>query len=215
MDAGEHRVHMSLQRLGLFGGLLAPILWLGLIATAGAITPHFDHTTHYISELAAHGSATETWMRVAAFGFTGFLYVCFATGLSATMQRTWVVLMACALIAVEGVGRIGAGVFACDPGCVRVSSTQDVHKLFATIGFVSGIIAALVWGVLFRRLARFARLSWTSIACGVIAAVALILMSWDNNPLHASGFFEHLATAVLSVWIFLFAATALRHDARH
>ena len=206
---------MTFQRLGLVSGLLSPILWLGLIAVAGAMTPHFDHTTHYISELAARGSATETWMRVAAFGFTGFLYVCFAAGLSATMQRTAVVLTACALIAVEGFGRMGAGMFACDPGCVRVSSTQDVHTLFATIGFVSGIVAALVWGVLFRRLARFERLSWASIACGLIAAVALILMSWDRNPVHAAGFFEHVATASLSVWIFLFAASVLRHDTSH
>jgi len=215
MDAGDHRVHMSLQRLGLFGGLFAPILWLALIATAGAITPHFDHTNHYISELAARGSATETWMRVVAFGFTGFLYVCFAAGLAATMPRTLAVLIACALIAVEGFGRIGAGVFACDPGCVRMSSTQDVHKLFATIGFVSGIIAALVWGILFRTLTRTERLSPLSIACGLIAAVALILMSWDGNPVRTPGFFEHLATVVLSVWIFLFAAAALRHDVRH
>ena len=206
---------MSWQRLGLFGGLLSPLLWLGLIAAAGAITPHFDHATHYISELAARGSATEMWMRVAAFGFTGFLYVCFAAALSATMPRTWVVLMACALIAVEGFGRMGAGVFACDPGCVRMSSTQDLHKLFATIGFVSGIIAALVWAVLFRGLTRFARLSPASIVCGLIAAVALILMSWDANPLHRPGFFEHLATVALSIWIFLFAVAALRHDARY
>jgi hypothetical membrane protein len=206
---------MSLLRLGLLGGLIGPILWLVLIAVAGAMTPHFDHSTHYISELAAHGSATETWMRVAAFGFTGFLYVCFAVGLSATMKRTGAVLVACALIAVEGAGRIGAGVFACDPGCVRVSSTQDLHKLLATIGFVSGILAALAWGVLFRGLTRFERLSPLSVACGLIAAVALLLMSWDANPVNAPGFFEHLATVVLSLWIVLFAASALRHDARH
>src|SRR5215470_11209474 len=160
---------MSSHRWALVAGLLGPILWLGLIAVAGALTPQFDHTTHYISELAARGTATEMWMRVVAFGFTGFLYVCFAAGLSLKMPRTWAVLTACALIAVEGVGRIGAGVFPCDPGCVRISSTQDVHKLFATVGFVSGIMAALAWGVMFRGLTRFQRLSLPSIACGVIA----------------------------------------------
>ena len=206
---------MSLRRLFLYSGIVSPILWLGLIAGAGAITPQFDHTTHYISELAARGSATEMWMRVVAFGFTGLLYVCFAAGLSATMRRTGLVLIACALIAVEGLGRMGAGVFPCDPACVRISPTQDLHKLFATIGFVSGIVAAVLWGVLFRGLAFFRRLSWPSIACGIAAAVALVLMSWDDNPVGVPGFFEHLATAVLSMWILLLATSAIRHDARH
>src|SRR5262245_27053764 len=204
---------MSSQRWTLAAGLLGPVLWLGLIALAGAITPHFNHTTHYISELAARGTATESWMRIVAFGFTGFLYVCFAAGLSSTVPRTVAVLTACALIALEGVGRIGAGVFPCDPGCVRMSSTQDLHKLFATVGFVSGILAALAWGVLFRGLTRFQRLSLPSIGCGLIAAVALILMSWHDNPV--AGFFEHLATVTLSVWIFLCAARAIGHDGRH
>jgi hypothetical membrane protein len=199
----------------LYSGIVSPILWLGLIAAAGAITPHFDHATHYISELAARGSATEMWMRVVAFGFTGFLYVCFAAGLSSTIRTTWLVLLACALIAVEGFGRIGAGVFPCDPGCVRTSPTQDLHELFATIGFVSGIMAAIVWGLQFRRLTLFDRLSWPSIVSGVIAAASLILMSWEANPVHAPGFFEHLATTALSVWIVLFARAALRHDVRH
>ena len=206
---------MSVRRVFLYSGIVSPILWLALIASAGAITPQFDHTTHYISELAARGSATELWMRVVAFGLTGSLYVCFAAGLSAAMRRTALVLIACALIAVEGLGRMGAGVFPCDPGCVRISSTQDLHKLFATIGFVSGIVAAVLWGVLLRGLAPFRRLSWPSIACGIIAAVALTLMSWDDNPVRVPGFFEHLATAVLSVWILLLATSAIRYDARH
>jgi hypothetical membrane protein len=199
----------------LYSGIVSPILWLGLIAGAGAITPHFDHATHYISELAARGSATEMWMRAVAFGFTGVLYVCFAAGLSATMRRTWAVLIACALIAVEGFGRIGAGVFPCDPGCVRTSWTQDLHTLFATIGFISGIVAAVFWGVLLRGLAFFRRLSWPSIACGIVAAVALILMSWDDNPVPARGLFEHVATAVLSVWILLLANRAIRYEPGH
>jgi hypothetical membrane protein len=206
---------MSLRRLCLYSGIVSPIAWLGLIAFAGVITPHFEHSTQFISELGARGSATEMLMRVVAFGFTGLLYVCFAGGVLVTLRRTWIVMLACALIAVEGIGRMGAGVFPCDPGCVRISSTQDLHKLFATIGFVSGIVAAILWGVLFRRLMLFQQLAPLSIACGIVAAISLMLMSWDGNPVHAPGFFEHLATTVLSIWIVLFAANVARADARH
>jgi len=64
---------MSFRNIGLWCGIISPILWLALIAAAGALRPDFDHVTHYISELGERGSATEAVMRYGAFGFTGFL----------------------------------------------------------------------------------------------------------------------------------------------
>ncbi|MGD0960412.1 MAG: hypothetical protein ABSB19_11450 [Methylomonas sp.] len=46
-------------------------------------------------------------------------------------------------IAIDGMGRIGACVFPCDPGCNGLSPSQDLHRLFAAIGFVSGSLAAI------------------------------------------------------------------------
>jgi hypothetical protein len=119
---------------------------------------------------------------------------------------------ACFLIALEGIGRMGAGIFPCDPGCVRVTTTQDFHKLFATVGFLSGILAAVLWGVLFGRLATFRSLSWLAIGCGVVALVSLLLMSWEGSPWGRPGLFEHLATGVLSIWLLMFAVRAVRAD---
>jgi hypothetical protein len=34
-----------------------------------------------------------------------------------------------------------------------IQAACDLHKLFATIGFSSGILASILWGVRFRRLA--------------------------------------------------------------
>jgi hypothetical membrane protein len=203
---------MSLRKLGLYCGIVSPMLWLGLIAVAGALRPDFSHLTNYISELGERGSATEAWMRGAAFEFTGFLYLCFAAAVWATVRRGPAVTIACLLIALEGFGRMGAGVFPCDPGCVRVSETQDLHKLFATVGFCSGILAAILWGILFRRLPPFRSLSWFSIASGIVALVALLLMSSENNPFGAPGLPEHLATAVLSIWLFVFAVRLVRME---
>ena len=196
---------MSPRKVALYCGIVGPILWLALIAIAGAVRPDFSHLTHFISELGERGSSTEALMRGAAFGFTGFLYVCFALGLLATFRQGWVFAAACLLIAVEGIGRVGAGIFPCDPGCIRVTATQDLHKLFATVGFSSGILAAILWGVLFRGLAPFRSLSWLAIGSGLVALVSLLLMSWEGNPWGGPGLFEHLATAVLSLWLLVFA----------
>jgi hypothetical membrane protein len=201
---------MSPGRLGLYCGIVAPVAWLALLAIAGALRPDFSPLTHFISELGARGSSTELLTRAAAFGFTGLLYVCFAIGLRATFRPGLAFAVACFLIALEGIGRMGAGIFPCDPGCVRVTATQDLHKLFATVGFLSGILAAILWGILFVRLAAFRSLSRLAIGCGVAALLSLLLMSWDGNPWGSPGLFEHLATVLLSIWLLLFAVRAVR-----
>ena len=183
---------------------MSPVLWLALLAVGGALQPGFSPLTHYISELGTRGSPNESLIRSAAFGLTGFLYVCFALGLRATHRQGWLFAAACCLIALEGIGRMGAGVFPCDPGCVRATETQDLHTRFATVGFCSGILAALLWGALLR--SRF------SVGCGVVALVSLLLMSWEGNPWGGPGLFEHLATIVLSIWLFVFAVRAIHHQ---
>ena len=203
-------VSVSVRRLGILSGIVAPLLWLSLIGLSGAMRPEFSHITQYISELGERGSSTETLMRYGGFGFTGFLYLCFGAALLATFQDGWFSTMAAGLILLDGLGRIGAGVFACDPGCGGISSSQDLHRLFATIGFLSGILAAIAWGVAFRRHDWPQGMIWYSVGTGVLALLFLLLMSWSRNPVHAPGLFEHLATGTLSLWVLIFAARLIR-----
>ena len=144
-------------------------------------------------------------MRSAAFGFTGFLYPCFAAALIATFRHGWLSTLAAGLIALDGVGRMGAGIFACDPGCGGVSQDQELHHLFATVGFLSGVLSAIAWGIIFWRKGRTPLLAGYCVVSGLLALTFLLLMTWDGNPVHAVGLFEHLATAVLSLWILVFA----------
>ena len=196
---------MELRRLGILCGILSPPIWVSLIVAAGAMRPEFNHVTHYISELGEHGSSTEFLIRYAAFGFTGLLYIGFAAALIASFGTGWGSLLAAGLVGLDGAGRVGAGVFACDPGCAGFSSSQELHRLFATVGFVSGILAALAWGVSLRRHGWPRALSWYSFATGFVALILLLLMSWTRNPLNVGGLLEHLASAVLSLWILVFA----------
>ena len=196
---------MPLRKIGLYCGVISPILWLALIAAAGALRPDFSHVTQYISELGERGSATEALMRYGAFEFTGFLYVCFAGALLATFRNGWLLTAATLLVALDGVGRIGAGVFPCDPGCVQATLGPDPHRVFATIGFCSGILTAVLWGPLWRDIPPLRSLSSFSVASGAAALVSLLLMSWAEDLALPRGLFEHLATVVLSLWLLVFA----------
>lgn len=205
---------MTLRKLGILCGILGPLLWVSLIGVAGAMRPEFNLVTHYISELGERGSSTELMIRYAAFGFTGFLYLCFAASLLATFRDGWYSTLAAGLIALDGLGRIGAGVFACDPGCVGLSSSQELHHQFATVGFLSGVLAAVVWGILFRRHGWPRSLIGYSIGSGFLALMFLLLMSWSQNPLNTPGLFEHLASGILSLWVLAFALRLMRYPER-
>ena len=203
-------VEFNLRRFGLYCGVIGPILWLALIAGAGALRPDFSHLTHYISELGERGSATEALIRYGAFGFTGFLYLCFAGALFATFRNGWLFRVATFLIALDGVGRIGAGVFPCEAGCVQATAGPNLHTLFATLGFCSGILAAFLWAFLFRRVPALKSLSLFSAASGAVALLSLLLMSWAGDSALPSGLLEHLATVALSVWLLVFASRLVR-----
>ena len=185
---------MSLPRLGILCGIIGPLLWLSLIGLAGAMRPEFSHVTQYISELGERGSATEALMRFAAFEFTGFLYLCFASALLVIFQYRWISILGAFLVFLEGIGRIGAGIFPCDLGCNGFSFSQHLHHVFATVGFVSGILATITWGIAFRQEDWPQCMTWYSIGTGVSALIFLLLMSWCQNPVKTTGLFEHLAT---------------------
>jgi hypothetical membrane protein len=199
---------MSPRRFGLYCGVIAPIVWLGLIGTAGALRPDFSHVTHYISELGERGSSTESLVRYGGFVLTGVLYLVFATALATTLPRGRLACIAGALIAVEGLGRLGAGAFPCNPGCVAPSQGPNLHALFATIGFVSGILAAFFCGWLFRRIDDLRMLAAFSIACAAVAFVSLTIMTSAPGPTLPAGLLEHVATVSLSIWLLAVAARA-------
>jgi hypothetical membrane protein len=197
---------MNLRLLGIYCGIAAPVIWLSLIGLSGAMRPEFSHSYQYISELGERGSITEIPMRYIGFEFAGLLYICFAAALPATLREGWRSALVATLIGLDGVGRIGAGVFACDPGCNGLSSSQEFHRLFAMTGFSAAILATLACGMLFRRHARLGILSTYSIGSGILATIFLLLMTWEANPIQTPGLFEHWATGVLSIWILVLAA---------
>ncbi len=205
---------MDLQRLGILCGILAPLLWLSLIGIAGAMRPGFSHVSQYISELGERGSRTEALMRYFAFEFTGLLYLCFASRLWVTFKKNGVAQLATCLIALDGIGRMGAGIFPCDPGCAGFSLSQDLHRMFATVGFVSGSLAAIAWGITLRNRGWPQGFTWYSIGTGPLALIFLLLMSSDQNPLKTPGLFEHLATSILSLWLIVFAAQLFRNKSQ-
>src|SRR6185369_7585241 len=136
-------------RLGLGCGLLAPLLWAATIVIAGEWRPGFDHLQQYISELGERGSTTGAFMRYGGFVASGALHVGYAAAFHAAVAhmqvRRSLALVVALLIAADGLGRIGAGLFPCEPGCAAPQVlSQRLHSLSATVAFLSIAAAALL-----------------------------------------------------------------------
>jgi hypothetical membrane protein len=177
-----------------------------MIAYAGTLQPGFNHSTQYISELGEKGSATARLMLYGCFLPAGILYVAFGATLRAVFEGR-VARTAAALVVLNGLCRIVAGVFPCNPGCGGERSlTAVMHTLSGATGFLSLIAATIVWGVVFRRRAAWAQLTAYSVVTGGIALTFLLLTAWSPEPDTPRGLFERVSSGVLSVWVFIVAA---------
>jgi hypothetical membrane protein len=185
-------------------GLLAPVVWAGVIIFAGTLRPEFSHVTQYISELGERTSTTELLMRYGAFVPTGLMHVTFAAYLFVAFRKQPLAAAAAMLLAINGVARIAAGMFPCEVGCTvpRVLLSEKLHHLAAGIGFFSFIGAVVVWGIFFRRVQGLRSLSAYSLTTGCLGLLFLAFMT-GGGP---AGLYERLSSGVLSFWVFVFAA---------
>lgn len=207
------------RRAGLLCGLVAPLLWAAVIVIAGELRPGFDHVGQYISELGERGSTTETFMRYGGFVATGLMHVGFAAAFYATLirvsDRPRLTLLVAVLIALDGIGRIGAGLFACEPGCAAPESLgQRLHGLSATIAFLAIAAAALLGAILFRRDKRLRSLSAYSFASGCAGLIFLALMSASEATHAYTGLYERLASGLLTLWAFVTAVRLRKLDTK-
>lgn len=213
-------------RTGLFCGVAAPLLWAAVILIAGNLRPGFDHVGQYISELGERGGSHAAFMRYGGFVATGLMHICYSaafhTIVSRTTGRPGLSLLIAVLVALDGVGRIGAGLFSCEPGCQGPETiTQRLHHLSASMAFLSLAAAECVAAMLFRRVPGLRSLGPYSLLSGCAGLLLLGLML-AGGAIHAYvGLIERLASGVLTLWVLVTAlrlrisgieaATAIRH----
>jgi hypothetical membrane protein len=198
---------VTLAKIGNLCGILAPVLWAGAVIFCGSLRPEYSHLTQYISELGERGSSTEFMIRYAGFVPTGLMHVVFAAFLYVVFKGSQPAAIAAMLLAINGLARIGAGIFPCEVGCAgpRLLLSQKLHSLSSGVGFFALIGAAILWGVLLRRYQRLRGLSLYSVGSGILGLVFLVAMLWGAELRRGTGLYERLSTGVLSLWVLVFA----------
>jgi hypothetical protein len=208
-----------LTRALLVGGVIAGPLYIALGVLQVLIRPGYDVTRHDLS-LMANGSLG--WIQIGNFIVTGLLTIAGALGMRRAMPagkgRTWGPI----LVAVYGLGLIGAGFFSADPALGFPPGTPaDAHAISAhgLLHFVSGglgflgLIAACV--VFARRFASQGQRGWAaySLITGVLFFLAFFgIASGSNQSGEALTFVVLAFTAAVVLgwaWVSLMAVRLL------
>jgi hypothetical protein len=213
-DASKH-----LTQALLCAGITAGPLYL-LAGLIQALTREgFDMRRHAIS-LLSNGDLG--WIQIANFLVSGLFVILGALGvrrvLNAEMGGTWGPL----LLAIFGLGLIGAGIFVADPGSgfppgtpmksTGLSRDGMLHFVFGGLGFYGLIAACFVFA---RRFLKSRRVGWAaySVLAGVLffAAFAAIA-SGSKGTAIMLGFYA----AVAWIWIWHTALlTQVLHEFRN
>lgn len=184
-------------------GLLAGPFYVAIVLGQALTRPGFNLSRDDAS-LLSNGNLG--WIQVANFLLTGLMVIACAVGVRRALSRGWGAVWGPLLLAVYGVGLIGAGLFVADPmngfppgapaGRPESITTHGLlHLTFAGVGFLCFVAACFV---LARRFSAEGRRGWArfSVATGTIFLAAFAgVASGSSSPIVVGAFWAGLIVA--------------------
>jgi hypothetical protein len=177
--------------------------YLGSDAAAPGVRAGYEPAYHFVSELAARDSGVRALMTAGFYvlGIGTLVFAWAARALRPALLAVW------ALVAVSGIGVIGAGTFACDPGCPPdgTSTSDALHNAFSFLTFGGWLIgmAVAAWRL---RGGRHAWLFTGLLVIALPAALVLAPMTTDRSPDDPVGLIQRIVLLAVAAW---FVATAV------
>lgn len=156
------------RRLAL-AGIVFPPLWLVVLIVLGFVKPGFNQLTQ---DGSSESIGQYGWVQIANFIVLGIALLVFAFGLWRGFGDRLSGRIGSVLMAVAGVGLVGAGVFVADGGRRAVSFHGNMHMTFSLVLFLSLLIAGFVYATRFWDDRRFAIYS---IATALVIPASFVL----------------------------------------
>jgi Protein of unknown function (DUF998) len=207
----------------LLGGLLAGPLFVVTFLLEGAFRDGYDPIRHPVSSLSLGPTG---WVQIANFLVAGVFTLAFAVGLRRSLKPGPGAAAGPVLIAVWGVGLLGAGVFRTDPvsgypvGTLAKPDKPSWHGvlhdlLFSLPGFACFAAAMLVFAYAF---ARRRAPGWASYS-GLSGTAFLVLFfltnagfSQDPRWVSTAGLLQRLTVGIGWLWLTLLAVRQMTAD---
>lgn len=182
-------------------GAVGPVAYIVLTIVLGLLWPGYDPIHQTQSELGAVDAPNALVMNVVGFMGLGVVIIAFAGAYLAILRGApWRHLAVVALV-VAGVGMIVVGFFPCDPGCVDVTATGELHGTFSMPGAVGLPVAAMLSAAAFRDDGRFGT-AWqaTSFVIGALALASGPVVAAGILPGY-EGLFQRVAMWTPILWM--------------
>lgn len=191
-DAGLSRLAFAALVAGL-GVLLAAVVW------GGSVYPGYDHARQFISELGATGAVTGSTVNSWGFVPNGVLITGFSLLAAWILRRSALAVTACLLLAANGVGMAGAGVYPCDFECSRSdpSAAALLHDLFGGLGYLCAILGvglAVSW-------ARKSEAPWLAPLGVLVLIVSVIGFYGVIAEVELRGLFQRAMETALAIFM--------------
>ncbi|MEU8233314.1 DUF998 domain-containing protein [Actinoplanes sp. NPDC048967] len=201
------------SRLLVAGLLVGPLFTAAYLAEGIFRGRGYSQLRHPVSSLAL---GPQGWQQIVTFVVCGLLVVLFSIGLRRALRPGPGALALPLLVAVWGIGLIGAGVFVTDPvggyptAASPVTWHGQVHDLvFSLPGFAALALAMVTAAVAFarRRSGWFAVCSALSgVAFAVLFSFATIGFDGVDPWASAAGLWQRLCVSVGWLWLVLLAS---------
>ena len=156
-----------------FASLVAGLaLLLVVVVWGGAVYPGYDHARQFISELGASGAVTGRIVSLWGFAPNGVLVTAFSLLAAWILRRSALAVVACLLLAGNGLGMTGAAVYPCDFECGHddPSASALLHDLFGGLGYLSALLGVAL-AALWARKSDAPWLTWVGAVALVVSVV--------------------------------------------
>jgi len=195
----------------LLAGYAAPVVLTVAIVLAGRFEPGYSHVSQFVSELGAVGASHQKSFSYGGLFLSGLLTVLFALGLYLQVKPRASLVATSVLAALAGFGRLVAGLFPCDAGCVveDMSIPATIHASAAFVGLMSGALAPVLLAVGLRKY-RQSSLFRLSVGLGSASLALVVIFFGFGKGLPYIGVIQRLTLATFYAWV---VAVALRIDA--
>lgn len=198
-------VAVGRDRVSLIGGVLAGPIFVGSAVVQASTREGFDFRRHPVSVLS---TGDQGWIQILTFLVSGVLCALAADALRRRTGTGSGSVWLPRLLALYGLGLVGAAIFSADPadgfpagtprGAGQISWHGGLHFLVAAVAFVSLIVATLLVA---RRAARQGARgrALSSLATGVFFALAWVVLIVRPAPAVMVAF----GLAVLAGWLWV------------
>ena len=208
------------RQLAALAGAIGPVSFFAVLLVEGAVRPGYRPMHDTISELSL---GPRGWIQSANFLIFGILFIVFARGVKASLDRSLAARTGAALLFVIGLGVLGCGLFRAEPWPPSSMGASGLIHLVCAMVLIFALLPVAT-GVLARAFVSDAR--WgslglvtglTSIITLVLLAGGLALMSPPGQPARIgdeyAGLIQRVDVGVFLLWQIAVARRIAAHSA--